>query len=187
MFHNLAHLKTAMFAQEQFLNIEATKNIVFGVKKDFKHCFFQGFQIANFAPLQKVKEFKTSKFAIFERSLYLILTIFKISNFKTSKDKTSKLKLYLVANGRGGSGRSFLKLFWDVLAERQKKDNLAHMLMFFRTFFYAMFCPLLPFLLRGRRRRTIAKMLKFHWFLWVASHMRLVWQRPKQSTFNGDA
>ena len=36
-----------------------------------------------------------------------------------------------------------------------------------------MFCPLLPFLLRGRRRRTIAKMLKFHWFLWVASHMRL--------------
>ena len=36
-----------------------------------------------------------------------------------------------------------------------------------------MFCPLLPFLLRGRRRRTIAKMLEFHWFLWVASHMRL--------------
>ena len=75
--------------------------------------------------------------------------------------------------GRGGSRRSFLKLFLDVLAERQKKDNLANMLMFFRTFFYAMFCPLLPSLLHGRRRRTNAKMLKIHWFLWVASHMRL--------------
>ena len=75
--------------------------------------------------------------------------------------------------GRGGSRRSFLKLFLDVLAERQKKYNLAHMLMFFRTFFYAMFCPLLPSLLHGRRRRTNAKMLKIHWFLWVASHMRL--------------
>ena len=36
-----------------------------------------------------------------------------------------------------------------------------------------MFCPLLPSLLHGRRRRTNAKMLKIHWFLWVASHMRL--------------
>ena len=76
----------------------------------------------------------------------------------------------------GGPGRLpevIFEVFLDVLAERPKKDNLAHMLMFFRAFFYAMFCPLLPFLLRGRRRRTIAKMLKFHWFLWVASHMRL--------------
>ena len=36
-----------------------------------------------------------------------------------------------------------------------------------------MFCPLLPSLLHGRRRRANAKMLKIHWFLWVASHMRL--------------
>ena len=36
-----------------------------------------------------------------------------------------------------------------------------------------MFCPLLPSLLHGRRRRTNAKMLKIHRFLWVASHMRL--------------
>ena len=81
-----------MFAQEQFLKIEATKNIVFEVNKDFKHCFFEGFQIANFALLQKVKEFKTSNFAKFERSLYLISAIFKISNFKTSKDKKSESK-----------------------------------------------------------------------------------------------
>ena len=78
-----------------------------------------------------------------------------------------------------------MKLFLDVLAERQKKDNLAHMLMFFRTFFYAMFCPLLPSLLRGRRRRTIAKMLKFHWFLWVASHMRLFLATPEANKFRG--
>ena len=89
-----------MFAQEQFLKFEATQNIVSEVKKDFKHCFFEGFQIANFALLQKVKEFKTSIFATFERSLYLISAIFKISIFKTSKDKNSKLKLYLVANPR---------------------------------------------------------------------------------------
>ena len=93
-----------MFAQEQFLKIEATKNIVFEVKKDFKHCFFEDFQIANFALLQKVKEFKTSNFAKFERSLYLISAIFKISNFKTSKDKKSKLKLYFVANWEAPGG-----------------------------------------------------------------------------------
>ena len=91
-----------MFAQEQFLKIEATKNIVFEVKKDFKHCFFEGFQIANFARLQKVKEFKTSNFAKFERSLYLILTIFKISIFKTSNDKNVVVKLYFKANPPGG-------------------------------------------------------------------------------------
>ena len=37
--------------------------------------------------------------------------------------------------GRGGSRRSFLKLFLDVLAERPKKDNLAHMLMFISYIF----------------------------------------------------
>ena len=43
----------------------------------------------------------------------------------------------------------------------------------FSYVFYAMCSPLLPSLLRGRRRRTNAKMMKIHWFLWVVSHMRL--------------
>ena len=76
-------------------------------KKDFKDCFFEGFQIANFALLQKVKEFKTSNFAKFERSLYLILTIFKISNFKTSKDKNVIPNINLEANLLGRSWGSF--------------------------------------------------------------------------------
>ena len=38
-------------------------------------------------------------------------------------------------------------------------------------FFYAIICSRLSSLLRGRRRRAYSKK---HWFLWVASHMRLV-------------
>ena len=50
-------------------------------------------------------------------------------------------------------------------------------------FFYAMCCPMLPTLLRGRRRRTYAKMLKIHWFLWVKSHMRLFPAAPEAIKF----
>ena len=55
--------------------------------------------------------------------------------------------------------------------------------MFFRPYFYAICCPLLPSLLRGRRHRAYTKNMKFHWFLWVASQMYLFLAAPEASKF----
>ena len=41
------------------------------------------------------------------------------------------------------------------------------------AWFLVMFCPLLPCSLRARRRCEHAQILKFHWFLWVGSYVRL--------------
>ena len=51
------------------------------------------------------------------------------------------------------------------------------------SFPYSIYCPLLPSLLRGRRHRAYAKILKKHWFLWVASHMRLFLAAPEAIEF----
>ena len=64
--------------------------------------------------------------------------------------------------GPGRLPEVIFEAFFGRPGREAKKDNLAHMLMFFRTLFYAMCCPLLPSLLRGRRRRTNANMLKIH-------------------------
>ena len=55
--------------------------------------------------------------------------------------------------------------------------------MFFRPYFYAICCPLLPSLLRGRRHRAYTKNMKFHCFLWVASQMCLFLAAPEASKF----
>ena len=46
----------------------------------------------------------------------------------------------------GGSRRLFLKHFLNVLAERQQKDNLAHMLMFISYIFLCYFLSPVAFL-----------------------------------------
>ena len=74
---------------------------------------------------------------------------------------------------RGGSGRSFLKVFWDVRRGSQKSEHVCIVFLFLGVYFYAICCPLLPSLLRARRRREHGKILKINWFLWVASHLRL--------------
>ena len=75
--------------------------------------------------------------------------------------------------GPGRLPEVIFEAFFGRPGREAKKRQFSTYVDVFRTFFYAMFCPLLPSLLHGRRRRTNAKMLKIHWFLWVASHMRL--------------
>ena len=76
-------------------------------------------------------------------------------------------------------------LFWDVPAESLNMRCCVSLFHMFGSFFYAIVCPRLPSLLRGRRRRAYAKKLKFRWFLWVASHMRLVLATPEAINFQG--
>ena len=90
--------------------------------------------------------------------------------------------------GRGGSRRSFLKLFLDVLAERQKKDNLAHMLMFISYIFLCYVLSPVAFLAAWpaapHKCKNVENPLVFVGRKPYASFFR---QRPKQSNFRGHA
>ena len=68
-------------------------------------------------------------------------------------------------------------------AEKLKMIIFQLLLCLLGSFLYSIYCPLLPALLRGRRRRAHAKILKIHWFLWVASHMRLFLAAPEAIEF----
>ena len=90
--------------------------------------------------------------------------------------------------GRGGSRRSFLKLFLDVLAERPKKDNLAHMLMFISYIFLCYVLSPVAFLAAWpaapHKCKNVENPLVFVGRKPYASFFR---QRPKQSNFRGHA
>ena len=67
---------------------------------------------------------------------------------------------------------------------REAKNDHFHMFLCLVGYFlYSIDCPLLPSLLRGRRRRAHAKVLKVHWLLWVASHMRPFLAAPEAIKF----
>ena len=68
-------------------------------------------------------------------------------------------------------------------AEKLKMIIFQVFLCLLGSFLYSIYCPLLPSLLRGRRRRAHAKILKIHLFLWVASHMRLFLAAPEAIEF----
>ena len=94
IFHNLADLKTAMFAQEQFLKIEATKNIVFEVKKRFQTLLFWRFsncKLCTFAKSEGVQNLKFCK--IWKEPLldFDNLQNFKFQNLKRQKIETETL------------------------------------------------------------------------------------------------
>ena len=90
--------------------------------------------------------------------------------------------------GRGGSRRSFLKLFLDVLAERPKKDNLAHMLMFISYIFLCYVLSPVAFLAAWpaapHKCKNVENPLVFVGRKPYASFFS---QRPKQSNFRGHA
>ena len=88
----------------------------------------------------------------------------------------------------GGSRRSFLKLFLDVLAERPKKDNLAHMLMFISYIFLCYVLSPVAFLAAWpaapHKCKNVENPLVFVGRKPYAPFFR---QRPKQSNFRGHA
>ena len=75
------------------------------------------------------------------------------------------------------------RLFWDVPAEIFK---MSFCLLFFhicRVFFLCYYLPSVVFLAPWLAASCICKKLKIHWFLWVASHMRLVLATPEAVNF----
>ena len=86
---------------------------------------------------------------------------------------------------RGGLGEVIFGLFWDVPAEILK---MSFCLLFFhicRVFFLCYYLPSVVFLAPWLAASCICKKLKIHWFLWVASHMRLVLATPEAINFQG--
>ena len=81
-----------------------------------------------------------------------------------------------------------MKLFLDVLAERQKKDNLAHMLMFISYIFLCYVLSPVAFLAAWpaapHKCKNVENPLVFVGRKPYASFFR---QRPKQSNFRGHA
>ena len=85
----------------------------------------------------------------------------------------------------GPQGGHFWTFFWDVPAEILK---MSFCLLFFhicRVFFLCYYLPSIVFLAPWLAASCICKKLKFHWFLWVASHMRLVLATPEAINFQG--
>ena len=84
---------------------------------------------------------------------------------------------------RGGQFVCFLWCSARRSTNGQTTMVLLQYLNVFRPYFYAICCPLLPSLLRGRRHRAYTKNMKFHCFLWVASQMYLFLAAPEASKF----
>ena len=84
---------------------------------------------------------------------------------------------------RGAVPEGIFEGFFGTSRLRGKNCAFFEYLKVFRPYFYPIFCPLLPSLLRGRRHRAFAKILKKHWFLWVASHMCLFLAAPEAIKF----
>ena len=78
--------------------------------------------------------------------------------------------------------RYFGVIFGSIFGAQEKEvkmNSFKCFLCILGSFLYYIYCPLLPSLLRGRRRRAHIKILKFLWLLWVASHMRLFLAAPE--------
>ena len=86
---------------------------------------------------------------------------------------------------RGGLGEVIFGLFWDVPAEILKMSFCLAFFHIFGVFFLCYFLPSVVFLAPWLAASCICKKLKIHWFLWVASHMRLVLATPEAINFQG--
>ena len=75
--------------------------------------------------------------------------------------------------------------FWDVPAEILKMSFCLSFFHIFGVFFLFYYLPSVVFLAPWLAASCICKKLKFHWFLWVASHMRLVLATPEAINFQG--
>ena len=76
-------------------------------------------------------------------------------------------------------------LFWDVPAEILKMSFCLAFFHIFGVFFLCFFLLSVVFLAPWLAASCICKKLKIHWFLWVASHMRLVLATPEAINFQG--
>ena len=86
---------------------------------------------------------------------------------------------------RGGLGEVIFGLFWDVPAEILKMSFCLAFFHIFGVFFLCFFLLSVVFLAPWLAASCICKKLKIHWFLWVASHMRLVLATPEAINFQG--
>ena len=77
------------------------------------------------------------------------------------------------------------RLFWDVPAEILKMSFCLSFFHIFGVFFLCYYLPSVVFLAPWLAASCICKKLKIHWFLWVASHMRLVLATPEAINFQG--
>ena len=83
----------------------------------------------------------------------------------------------------GGPGEVIFGLFWDVPAEILKMSFCLSFFHIFGVFFLCYYLPSVVFLAPWLAASCICKKLKIHWFLWVASHMRLVLATPEAINF----
>ena len=88
----------------------------------------------------------------------------------------------------GGPGEAPGGHFWTFLGRpsRDLKNELLFVVFhIFGVFFLFYYLPSVVFLAPWLAASCICKKLKFHWFLWVASHMRLVLATPEAINFQG--
>ena len=85
----------------------------------------------------------------------------------------------------GGPGEVIFRLFWDVPAEILKMSFCLSLFHIFGVFFLCSLLPSVVFLAPWLAASCICKNLKIHWFLWAASHMRLVLATPEAINFQG--
>ena len=90
---------------------------------------------------------------------------------------------------RGGPGEAPGGHFWTFLGRpsRDLKNELLFVVFFayLGSFFLCYYLPSVVFLAPWLAASCICKKLKIHWFLWVASHMRLVLATPEAINFQG--
>ena len=89
----------------------------------------------------------------------------------------------------GGPGEAPGGHFWTFLGRpsRDLKNELLFVVFFtyLGSFFLCYYLPSVVFLAPWLAASCICKNLKIHWFLWVASHMRLVLATPEAINFQG--
>ena len=85
----------------------------------------------------------------------------------------------------GGLGEVIFRRFWDVPAEILKMSFCLSFFHILGVFFLCYYLLSVVFLAPWLAASCICKTLKIHWFLWVASHMRLVLATPEAINFQG--
>ena len=89
----------------------------------------------------------------------------------------------------GGPGEAPGGHFWTFLGRPGRDLKNKHLFVVFFTylgsFFLCYYLPSVVFLAPWLAASCICKKLKIHWFLWVASHMRLVLATPEAINFQG--
>ena len=87
----------------------------------------------------------------------------------------------------GGPGEAPGGHFWTFLGRPSRDlENELMFVVFFTylgSFFLCYYLPSVVFLAPWLAASCICKKLKIHWFLWVASHMRLVLATPEAVNF----